>query len=40
MDTVADPGTTDIETTFREAEAAGLRLAIKGRFVAIIVVAA
>ena len=36
---MTDSHTADIETTFREAEAAGLRLAIKGRFVALLLVA-
>ncbi len=39
MTTQADPATAEIEATFRRAEAAGLRLAIKGRFVAIVIVA-
>jgi hypothetical protein len=36
---MTEPNTADIEATFLEAEAAGLRLAIKGRFVAIVVLA-
>ena len=34
-----NPGKSEIEATFREAEAAGLRLAIKGRFIALLLVA-
>ena len=36
---MTDASTTDIDATFREAEWTGLRLAIKGRFAAILLVA-
>ncbi|MBH63711.1 MAG: hypothetical protein CL569_14935 [Alphaproteobacteria bacterium] len=36
---MTDTHNADIEATFREAEATGLRLAIKGRFVTLLLVA-